>query len=134
MNAETQYGGHSITAALERLREAGQRIIADEIGLAKLETQERLSRNMRVGIFIGAGAAFGLIAWCTFLAAICFALITIMPVAAAVAVVGGLNVVIAAALAGVGLAQTSGEQRLPALRREGNGDAASTYAQGGARP
>ena len=130
MNAEAQYGGSSITTALERLREAGQRMIANEIGLAKLETQERLSRNVRMGIYIGAGAAFGLIAWCTFVAAICVALATVMPMAGAIAVAGGLNLVIGAALIGVGLAQSNGERKLPGAGRQAIGQrSAGGYAR-----
>lgn len=133
-NAEQQ-PVHSITTALERLRDAGQRIIADEIGLAKLETQERLSRNARVGIFIGAGVALALIAWCTLMTATCFALMAVMPVSAAIAVVGGLSVAIAGGLVGIGLAQTNGEDKLPASGRHGLGRHARPHdEQAGARP
>ncbi len=148
MNAEVkQVGGpngaataeaqavHSVTTALERLRDAGQRIIADEIGLAKLETQERLSRNVRMGIFIGAGAALALIAWCTLMGAACFALMAVMPVSAAVAVVGGFNVTIAGGLVGVGLAQTKGADKLPPSDQRGLGrHARGRDQQEGARP
>src|SRR5574337_860044 len=88
MNADQQRNGPSLSAALEHITDVGRRIISDEIGLAKLETQERVSRNMRAAIFIGGACVLGLIAWVFFMVALYFVFAVTLPPAGAAAVVG----------------------------------------------
>lgn len=102
--------GVSVASALDRLREAGQRILADEIGLARLQTQEKVSRNLRLAIFIGAGVVFGLITWGAFMVALFIAVAHLVGWATSAAVVGGLNAIIAVGAVVAGLLQSSSRE------------------------
>lgn len=116
--------GVSLTAALEHLREAGQRILSNEIGLARLQTQETVARNLRVAVFMTVAGTFALLAWVAFMIGIVIALAALLPWAAAVAIVGGLNMLVAAGAGLAGMHQLTPER--PRLEAR-NGDNSRTH-------
>ncbi len=108
MDAAEQRGSVSIARALEQLREAGRRVVADELELARLDAEERLARKLRAGTLAAAAALLAVLAWCALQVALALLLGTALPVAAAVAVVGALNLAIAGVLGVLLWSRTAG--------------------------
>jgi uncharacterized membrane protein YqjE len=84
---------------------SAQDIIRSEVRLAKAEIREETQKAIAAGILLGAGAVVALYALGFLLSAGTYALALILPMWAAVLIVGGVLAIAAGAMVSVGLAR-----------------------------
>jgi hypothetical protein len=99
-----------LTTALERVVEAVQRVVADQLKLARAEAGTTARRTMIAAGFVAGAGLLGLVAWIGFCAAAWRGLAEAMHPAAAFAVVAGVNLLIGAGLGIVGVRKLTGEE------------------------
>ena len=101
----------SAASAAERAVEAAQRIVVERLELLRLETQEALARSIqRAGLVLAAGF-IATLGWCGLAIGLVLVLAEQMPLAVAVALVGGVHVLSGIVL-GVAVG-ASGKRRTP---------------------
>lgn len=98
-----------LTTALERVVEAVQRVVADQLRLARVEAGTTARRALVGAGWLGAAALLGLVAWVGFCAAAFAVLADVMHPAASFAVVAGANLLLAVVLGLLGLRALGGE-------------------------
>lgn len=102
----------SLTGALDRMVDAAQNVVVDQVALAKLEAQTVLTRTAKDGAMMGVGGILLLVAWVFGMVALHWLLVRYLVPAASMGVIAGLNAVIGATLIAVGLS------RMTHVRRE----------------
>jgi len=123
----------SATDAVERVIDAGQRLVTERIELAKLDVQDAVSEKVSqtTKVFVPALFAFG--GWWILMAAVVMVLSTYVVLPASLAIVGGAHVLLGGAMAAAALPR--GGRAAP---RNGAPRAATAHTTGttatGARP
>lgn len=97
------HGEPSATDAVERVIDAGQRLVTERIELAKLEVQDVVSDNIARGVMIVVPGLFAFGGWWILMAGLVAFLNTYFVVPASLAIVGGAHVVIGGGFAAVAL-------------------------------
>ena len=89
----------SATDAVERVIDAGQRLVTERIELAKLDVQDAVSEKVSqtTKVFVPALFAFG--GWWILMAAVVMVLSTYVVLPASLAIVGGAHVLLGGAMA-----------------------------------
>ena len=101
----------SAASAAERAVEAAQRIVVERLELLRLETQEALARSVqRAGLVLAAGF-IAILGWCGLAIGLVLVLAEQMPLAVAVALVGGVHV-LGGIVLGIAVG-ASGKRRAP---------------------
>jgi uncharacterized membrane protein YqjE len=113
----SENGQPSATEAVERMIDASQRLIGDRIELAKLEAQEAVTRVVTSTVFLLAAGLFALIGWISLMGAVVLLLRQSMTLEAALALVGGIHIVLGGGAALFGMAR-SRRQPAAAIRPE----------------
>lgn len=99
----------TVTSAFDRMVDAAQHVVVDQVRLARLEAQSALADTARDSAIIGAGAIVLLMAWVFGMIALQTLLVRYLDPAAAYGIIAGANAVIGAALVAVGWNRTEGE-------------------------
>jgi hypothetical protein len=123
----TPHGTHgepSATDAVERVLDAGQRLVTEGIELAKLDVQEAVSEKLSQGAAIVVPGLFAFGGWWILMAALVVFLETYLVLPASLAIVGGAHLLIGGGIAAAVLSRAHAR----AAAKNGNGHAA------GARP
>jgi uncharacterized membrane protein YqjE len=84
----------SATDAVERVIEAGQRLVTERIELARLEAEDAISRAIGRAVFVVLMGLFAFSGWWAGMAAVIILLDQWMPLPASLAVVGGAHVLL----------------------------------------
>jgi len=84
----------SATDAVERVFEAGQRLVAERIELARLEVEDAISNTIGRAVFIVLMGLFAFSGWWAGMAAVIILLDQWMPLPASLALVGGAHVLL----------------------------------------
>jgi uncharacterized membrane protein YqjE len=101
----------SAVSAAERAVEAAQRIVVERLELIRLELQDALAQLVqRTGLVLAVGF-IAILGWCGLAIALVLVLAEQMPLAASIALVGGVHV-LGGGVLGVAMAP-SGERRTP---------------------
>ena len=99
----------TVTDALDHVVEAVQRVVNDQIRLARVEAESTLKRTMVGAGMLAGGGLFALVAWIGLCGAAYKALIDVMHPAASFAIVAAVNIAIAGTLAFLGKRRLTGE-------------------------
>jgi uncharacterized membrane protein YqjE len=97
---DTPVAEPSLAQALERLLIASQRVVSDRIDLAMLDLHGLTSRTVRSAMFGGLAIGLGLGGWFALVGAAVSALALRLPLWAALAIAGTVNLAAAALIAG----------------------------------
>jgi Putative Actinobacterial Holin-X, holin superfamily III len=97
------HGEPSATDAVERVLDAGQRLVAERIELVKLDVQEVVSGKLSQGAAIVLPGLFAFGGWWILMAALVAFLDTYLVLPASLAIVGGAHVLIGAGVAATAL-------------------------------
>jgi hypothetical protein len=101
----------TVTSALDRMVDAAQQVVVDQVRLARLEAQAALTRTARDSAMIAVGGVVLLVAWVFGMVALHGLLIRWLDPAASLGIIAGANAVIGGGLVAVGLNRaTGGEQ------------------------
>jgi len=103
----------TVTSALDRMVDAAEKVVVDQVRLAKFEAQAALVRTARDSAMIGVGGILVLLAWVFGMVALHALLVRYLDPAASLGIIAGANAVIGAALVGFGLShpQNAGQER-----------------------
>jgi hypothetical protein len=96
-------GEPSLSEAIDHVRDAGQRVLVDEIRLLVLEAQERLTAALRRAGWLGFGVFCLVLAWVGFLLAAVVALEAWMPLELRLAAAAASQLVLGLCLLGWGM-------------------------------
>jgi hypothetical protein len=99
----------TVTAALDHVVEAVQRVVADQLRLARVEAESTVKRTLLGAAFITAGALFALVAWVAVCGAGYKTLVETMHPAASFGIIAAVNIVLGGALALLGMRRITGE-------------------------
>jgi hypothetical protein len=121
----------SATDAVERVFDAGQRLITERIELAKLDVQEAVTEKVSKAVLIVVPGMFAFGGWWILMAALVAFLNMYMILPASLAIVGGAHVAIGGGIAASALKRGSG--RNGTTRRAAVRNGGTTHAAG-ARP
>lgn len=94
----------TVTGALDRMVDAVQGVVGDQIALARLEAETAVRRVLAGGGLLAAGGVFALVGWMVLLAAAHALLRERLHPAASLAILTAVNLAIAAGLALAGRA------------------------------
>ncbi len=101
----------TVTSALDRMVDAAQQVVVDQVRLARLEAQSALTRTARDSAMVLVGGLILLLAWVFGMVALHGLLVRWLEPAASFGIIAGANAVIGGALVAVGLSRaTGGEQ------------------------
>jgi hypothetical protein len=117
--AHRNYGEPSATEAVERVIEAGQRLVTERIELAKLDVQQVVGEKIVQGAMIVVPGLFAFGGWWILMAALIAFLNTYLVLPASLAIVGGAHVLVGGGIAATALARA----RTPNGARTTNGSA-----------
>lgn len=109
MDADHRVDAPTVTSALDRMVDAAQQVVVDQVRLARLEAQSALADTARDSALVGAGAIVLLLAWVFAMIALQTLLVRYLDPAAGYGILAGANAVIGAALVTVGRSRTGGE-------------------------
>jgi uncharacterized membrane protein YqjE len=97
----------TVTAALDRMVDAAQHVVVDQVRLAKLEAQAALTRTARDSAMIGLGGVMLLVAWVFGMVALHALLVRYLDPSASLGIIAGVNAVIGGGLLAFGLSRTT---------------------------
>ena len=122
------HGEPSATDAVERVLDAGQRLVSERIELAKLDVQEAVTEKVSQGAMIVVPGLFAFGGWWILMAALVAFLNTYLVLPASLAIVGGAHVLLGG---GIAIAALKSSSRANHHNHGGrNGD---THSAAGAR-
>jgi uncharacterized membrane protein YqjE len=111
----TDVGNHheapTVTSALDRMVDAAEKVVVDQVRLARLEAEAAVARTVRDGAVIGLGGIVLLVAWTFGMVALHALLIRYLDPAASLGIIAGVNGVVGAALVAFGLSRGTGSAR-----------------------
>jgi hypothetical protein len=130
------HGEPSTTDAVERVIDAGQRLVSERLELAKLEVQEAVTEKVSQGAVVAIASAFAFGGWWIAVAGLVAYLNDFLVLPASLAVVGGAHLLLGGTLAATALkrgrrAATQASARHGAQHENGRNGAP---AAAGARP
>lgn len=101
----------TVTSALDRMVDAAQQVVVDQVRLARVEAQEALARTARDSVMVAVGGIILLVAWIFGMVALHGLLVRWLDPAASLGIIAGANAVIGGAFVGVGLSRVTGDER-----------------------
>jgi len=103
----------SVVGSVERMFEAGQRLLIERIDLARLEAQDAIARALRTAIFVIVGGTLGFTGWLALMACMIVALRDYagFPTATSILVVALAHAIGGGALIFYGLASSASQDR-----------------------
>ena len=115
--AHSTHGEPSTTEAVERVLDAGQRLVGERIELVKLDVQNVLSEKVSQGVTILLPGLFAFGGWWILMAALVAFLDTYLVLPASLAIVGGTHVLLGTGLTAIALSRAHAH----AAAKNGNG-------------
>ena len=98
----------SVVGSVERMFDAGQRLLIERIDLARLEAQDAIGRALWTALFVIAGATLAFTGWLALMAVMVLALRDYagLPTAMSILIVGGAHAVLGGTLVVYGLSSS----------------------------
>jgi hypothetical protein len=98
--------------------DAAEKVVVDQVRLARLEAQAAVGRGVRDGSVVGVGGIVLLVAWVFGMVALHALLVRYLDPAASLGIIAGANALIGAVLVSVGIGRLNGSSQ-----ESGNGAA-----------
>jgi uncharacterized membrane protein YqjE len=106
----------SVVGSVERMFDAGQRLLIERIDLARLEAQDAIGRALWTALFVIAGATLAFTGWLALMAVMVLALRDYagLPTAMSILIVGAAHAILGGALVIYGISSSKSSEHAEA--------------------